>query len=193
MSDRRNRATYQAIGHPRGPASEPSGFLAAIARVVASSGSVAGAARDLGVPRRTLRRWLTGEGKPNITRQVQVETVARQLVRRTRVPAARERRLRAATSVRIVAVFRYDGTTRNLTFHLNGGTGPTDMDPGAAGRTVDAFLAGAEGLDTHDPVDGGSGLFGPLARGMADEWYRERFLLGATDDQGFDVQTVRFL
>lgn len=192
MTDRRNRATYQAIAHPAGPSSEPMTFRNALTRVVASVGSVQGAARELGVPRRTLRRWLAGENTPAAARQSEVRKRAGLLVRRSRLPPTREVRRRRATRVQIKAIFRYDGTLRDLTF-LVGGSGPTGMLAGTPDRTVSAFLAGAEGRDIPDPVDGGSGLFGPLARGMTDNWYRERFLLGSNDDQGFDVQTVRFL
>lgn len=193
MADRRNSATYRAIAHPAGPASElPRTFLSALNRVVAGTGSVAGAARELGVPRRTLRRWLAGENTPSVARQAEVRRRAGLLARRSRLTIAREQRLRRANRVQIVATYRYDGTTRNLTFVMDGGDNYLSMARGTADKAVTAFLAGVKGTDDPGDYSGTSGLFGVLVDAMADYWYRTHFSLGAGDPHGFDVHTVRF-
>lgn len=182
MSDQRNTATYRAVTGGRSPRSEPQGWFKGLTAVVAQAGSVAGAARELGVPRRTLRRWLTGEGVPSKLRQAQVAQAASVITRRARLVPARESRLRKARTVTIVCVFRYDGDTRQVTFHVGQG-GSTGMDAGTVGQLINGYLSGEPG---NDP---GPGLFDHLVAGMTDDWYREQF--SATGiDEGFNVEKV---
>ena len=51
---------------------EPATLTQAIASEVQQGGGVSGAARRLGVPRRTLRRWVAGESKPSPARERQI-------------------------------------------------------------------------------------------------------------------------
>lgn len=170
-----------------GPRGEQGDFRTSLARVVAASGSVAGAARALDVPRRTLRRWLSGEGAPNAQRRAQVDAAALSLIRRARLTPDREKRLRRARTVTIVAVYRYDANNRpktkprTITFHI--GRGGTDgMARDVVPRLVGGFLAGGSGMDP------GSGLFDHLTDAMTDDWYREHFT--ADDEEGWDVDRV---
>ncbi len=192
MSDRRNSAAYRAVSGRLGPRGEAGpDFRSRLLRVVAASGSVAGAARDLGVPRRTLRRWLSGESQPPAARRAQVDAAALALVRRARLNPDREKRLRKARTVVIVATYRYDAlkkpgiTPRTITFRL-GANGSDGMRAGAVGLLLSAFLGGTSGDDSYATQPG---LFEPLAYSMTDTWYREAFL-SADAEHGFDVERV---
>lgn len=198
---RRNAATYGALSGGRSARSEPQGFLAALTAVVAREGSVAGAARSLDVPRRTLRRWLTGEGQPSDLRRAAVVRRASQITRRARLTTGREARILRGRVIEITAAWQYDvandakrrsagkartDNTRVLRFSI-GSSGSTGIDADVRQELVDAFLDGASGTDP------GAGLFAVIADAMTDDWYRERFALPTSHGDGWDVQKVRIL
>lgn len=200
MSDRRNAATYAALSGGRSARSEPQGFVPGLNAVVAREGSVAGAARALDVPRRTLRRWLTGESQPPAARRAAVLRRASQITRRNRMPAGRETRIRKARTIVVTAAWQYDvdndaarrkkgkaraDNMREIRFQV-GARHTTGMDPDTPDRLVDAFLAGESGIDP------GRGLFSIIAEGMTEDWYRERFGLRAGHPEGWIVERVRF-
>lgn len=201
MSDRRNEATYRAITGGRSPHTERQGDWRIGLRLVVdiAGGNVSAAARALDVPRRTMRRWLAGEGAPRGERRAQVAALARQYVRRAerrnRLSAGRERRLRAARTVTIAWKYRYDVNTdpnareRRTVFDI-GGTGSTGLAGDTMAALVDAYLAGAEGRDGEPGADTG-GLFSRIADRMGDEWYRDHMTSTHPDD-GVDINEVRF-
>lgn len=189
MSDRRNAAVYGALSRGRNARSEPQGWLLGLNAVVAQAGSVSGAARELDVPRRTLRRWLTGEGLPDPARRARVMSRASMITRRARFHPTTERRIRKAKQVTIVAEYRYDRNNRALfgprtiNFYV-GSNGDTGMTAGVGDQLADAFLAGASGTDP------GAGLFDVLSAAMTDDWYRDHFQ--DPGSHGWDVEKVIF-
>lgn len=195
MSDRRNEAVYRAITGGRSPRTEQATWMDGLRFVVGlTGGNVSAAARALDVPRRTLRRWLAGEGVPPAHRRAQVARMAGGMVRRQRLPEGRERRLRRARSVIVKAYYRYDRTrynadARDITFRV-GDDSPTGLNAGVMGDVIERYLAGGEATDESARGFNG-GLFGPIAAAMGDEWYREHM---QTDhpEEGFDVFQVRF-
>jgi hypothetical protein len=186
----------------RSARSEPAGFLVGLNAVVAAAGSVAGAARELDVPRRTLRRWLTGESKPPAARAVQVARRASTITRRARLLPATERRIRRARVVEIKCIYRYDVASavaaaakagqsvrardwsRTIRFHIGAG-GTTGIGDLVASDTIGGFLAGWSGLDP------GPGLFQIIADAMTDDWYRQH--MQEHGPQGFDIERVKFV
>jgi len=185
--DQRNQATYRAITGGRSPRTETTSWSDALAIVVSRIGSVAGAARVLDVPRRTLRRWLAGESQPSAERRRVVQGAVRRLERRQRLTGRRETRLRGATTVRVQGVDRYDGAERDVIFRI-GGRASIALDAGTLDALVDRFLQGGS-ADDGGATAQNSGLFGELVDGMQDRWYRDFFR--ATDrDWGCDVYAV---
>lgn len=190
MSDRRNAATYRALTGTS-PRTEPRfGFDASLSLFVRMLGSQQRAADALGVPRRTLRRWVAGESKPRADRRAQVEGVARRIIRGTRINARRQARMRAAATIRIIGSDRYDGQERDVTFRVGLSGATSGLAAGTPGELVDAFLAGVSaddlGLDAQN-----SGLFARIIRGMTDtSGFYQEFFSSTAPDWGVDVVKV---
>lgn len=185
MTDHRNEAVYRYLTGGRSPRTEPRGWLASLTVVVGATGSVSAAARALDVPRRTMRRWLAGEGQPDSGRRDIVMNAVARATRRDRMPAPRERRVRAAKTITITGVDRYDDAPRTVTFKLGGGT--TGLRAGALDRVVDAYLAGGEATDGGSQM--GRGLFAIIADSMQDSWY-QRFFHSDAPDNGNDIERI---
>lgn len=209
MSDQRNEATYRAVCG-RSPFTEPKpapttlDFTGSVNLLYARVKSQPALSAMLGVPRRTLRRWLAGEvpGRTALDRQRRdlVEGAARRLiatqdnaavvaVRRGRLSLTRETSIRNKRNVHIIAVNRYDATRRHLKFTI-GGDASTGLHEGTIDAAVDAYLNGATALDggVHQNV----GVFVPIVYGMTDSWYREAFLNDELDGLAFNVEKVTF-
>jgi hypothetical protein len=210
--DKRNDQTYRAVCG-KSPRTEPSpapttldfhGSLNLLYGRVKSQNKLA---TMIGVPRRTLRRWLAGEtptrtGNDRARRQL-VEESARRLikvddmaaitaVRRGRLTPTRETRVRGSRTVHITAWLRYtdEDEPRELTFVV-GDSGAHGLASWVMHAVVDDYLNGATADD--GPEVQNEGTFAPIAYAMTDEWYREAFLERAPDALGFDVVTVKFL
>lgn len=213
--DERNERAYRAVSG-RSPRTEPQpaptnlDFHGSLNLLYARVKSQNRLAEILGVPRRTLRRWLAGE-QPNRTqgdreRRALVEGSARRIIandddaakqaaRRGRLTPQRERKIRRATGIQLKVRMRYEGRgddERTLKFRF---TADPDIGDGIAAivpdAVVDAFLNGAGAEDGAEVQN--EGIFAPIAYGMNDEWYREAFLDREPDALAFDVENVRFL
>lgn len=187
--DERNYRAYRAITGGRSPRSEPPDFRESLAVLVKAFKSQDKAAAALGVPRRTLRRWMAGENKPAANRRAVVEGAAERLLRRGRLTPKREIKMRTATMVVIKARLRYEdeGGARTMAFKIGGGNA-LSLGGSAIEFAVDAFLQGATADD--GPEHQNAGIFAPIADGMIDEWYRETFQDPMPDALAFDVESV---
>lgn len=208
-ADKRNEQAYRALTG-KSPRTEPRpaptvlDFHASLNLLYGRVKSQNRLSDMLGVPRRTLRRWLAGEtpsrtGSDRARRELIEEsakrlirtddTAATTAVRRGRLTAPREAKVRGATLVTIAATLRYDGgDERVLTFRI--GADSTGLFPGFGDQVVDAYLNGGTAMD--GPEVQNEGVFAPVAYAMVDEWYREAFLERAPDALAFDVTKVRF-
>lgn len=206
-NDERNARTYRALTG-KSPKTEPNpapttldfhGSLDLLYGRVKSQNQLAGM---LGVPRRTLRRWLAGQTPsrtgPDRQRREAIEESARRLikvddhaaitaVRRGRLSPSRENKVRGAGVVAITAWMRYgdEGSAREITFHVG-----TDLAPGALDAMISDYLDGATTSD--GPEVQNEGVFAAIGAGMTDEWYREAFAERAPDALAFDVTKVSF-
>lgn len=199
MSDERNEQAYRAVTG-KSPATEPAhDFARSLGLLVRSFGGqqrtadALGAAMGQTIPRRTLRRWLAGENRPNAARRQLVEQAAALLVRRQRLDRKREARIRRARTVIVKARMRYrdEGAARTIKFSV-GGPQSTRLDPGAIVALVDAYLAGATAAD--GPGDQNSGIFAPLVAGMdqTPDGYADMFREEDPRGLAFDVEHVAF-
>jgi hypothetical protein len=209
VTDQRNGRAYRALTG-RSPRTEPNpaptslDFTASLNLLYGRVKSQTKLADILGVPRRTVRRWLAGE-VPGRTEQDKArrdlvegsaksiirrdDNAARQAVRRSRLPIKREAKVRAARTITIVGTLRYEGTERTMKFVV-GDNGSLGVDGGAVDQLVDAYLNGASADD--GALRQNDGIFAPIAYGLTDDWYREAFLDTAPDGLGFDVSKVTF-
>jgi hypothetical protein len=133
-------ALYRAISNGRSPHTEPNTLDRALRWYVKQAGSVAGAARLAGMPRRSFRDWLDGKSRPRGGRSSALIAGAIRGERRARLTRGREKKLRQLDPQdwRLEgAVYTYDGVERNevLIGHWMGG------DP--INALVDAFLGGS--------------------------------------------------
>lgn len=178
-------AVYRALAGGKSPNTEPSSFADALGWFVkAAGGNVSAAARLAGVPRRSMRDWLSGKSTPGMERRRALRDSARFSERRSRLTPRRESRLRGRSSDGIVIKGRYnydalDGLydNRNVTI------GPY-MDDGVIERLVDAYLSGSGPTEMRqifaEHVNDPSGFY---SRTMA---------LPPTDDHGWTVERVTF-
>lgn len=213
--DKRNEKVYRAVSG-RSPKTEPKPAptvldfhqsLNLLYGRVKSQNQLAGM---LGVPRRTLRRWLGGEtpGRTAQDRQRRdlVEGSAARLirtqddaalvaVRRGRLSLNREAKIRGAHAVEVDATLRYgDGDDhRKIRFTIGGGF--TGLAPGVMDAAVDAYLNGATTQD--GPQWQNHGGFAPIVDAMTDpqgdDGYPGMFRETEPDALGFDVTGVRFI
>jgi hypothetical protein len=221
--DQRNDKTYRAIAQ-RSPGTEPAptkappanlSFTDALAFLYGRVPSQNRLAGILGVPRRTLRRWLDGAQptakddrrrivQESANRLVDAErakirqdnTAHTRAVRRARLSAQRERKLRGATKVIVKARMRYGNEeTRTIVFHVGQG-GSTGLRAGAVGDAIDAYLAGKTADD--GPWRQNEGIFAPLVDAMTDpagdDGYPGFFRDTGPPPEtlGFDVEAVTF-
>lgn len=210
-ADERNGRAYRALTG-RSPRTEPTpaptnlDFHGSLNLLYARVKSQNRLAEILGVPRRTLRRWLAGEtpGRTSADRArrelvegsargiiARDDNAARQAERRKRLTPQRERKVRNAGRIVVTAWMRYGGgepDPRIITFHVGSSAG---VDAGAVDDAVDAYLNGATADDGAEVQN--EGIFAPIAYGMGDEWYREAFLDRDPDALAFDVESVRFV
>lgn len=168
-------ALYRAVSG-RSPETEPRSMTAALAVFVRHAGSVAGAARLAGVPRRTMRDWLSGKHSPRGDRRNVVIQAAVKVERRGRLRPGRERRLRAGGegNVHIAGRYRYD----------EHGRGSVDLgrylQAGAIDAVIDAYLDGADGDQLGDV----------LADHIADPAQFYARTLRSDDPQGWEIHRV---
>jgi hypothetical protein len=207
-TDERNERAYRAVSG-RSPRTEPKpapttlDFHGSLNLLYARIKSQNRLAEVLGVPRRTLRRWLAGETPsrtgPDRVRRETIENSAKAIIRRddhaalqaqrrSRLTPAKERKARGAQAIEVKGTLRYDGDKRTIKFMVGASDG---LDSGVPDAIVDAFLDGASADDGAHVQN--EGLFAPVAYGMLDEWYRDAFLDRERDALGFDVENVRFL
>lgn len=192
MADRRNSATYRAITGGRSPRTETRGWMEGLHFYVNAMGGKAQAARQLDVPRRTLRNWLAGTMPPP-ERKARITSLVVRAQRRGRLDAKREARLRNAKTIRIEGKDRYNGEDRKVTFQI-GESGSTGIAADVMDRLINSYLAGGEALDNPSESSdlfggGGRGLAAIIADSISDDWYREFFQ--ATDpDWGVDIDKV---
>lgn len=206
--DERNAQTYRALTG-RSPRTEPQpaptvlDFHASLNLLYGRVKSQNRLSDMLGVPRRTLRRWLAGEtpsrtGSDRARRELIEEsakrlirtddTAATTAVRRARLTPALEAKARGAVKVMISGTLRYSGEDRHLTFVVGGGA--DGLYAGFGAQVVNDYLNGATALDGAEVQN--EGIFAPIAYAMTDEWYREAFLEREPDALAFDVTRVRF-
>lgn len=208
--DERNERAYRAISG-RSPRTEPApaptnlDFTGSLNLLYSRVKSQNKLADILGVPRRTVRRWLAGEvpgrsAKDKARRDLvegsakgiiaRDDHAAKQAARRSRLTPAREKKIRGAHTVVIVCRLRYEdeGGTRTVSFEVGSSAG---LDAGAVDGAVDAFLNGATAEDREEVQN--EGIFAPIAYGMGDDWYREAFLDREPDALAFDVESVKFV
>lgn len=208
--DERNERAYRAVSG-RSPRTEPMpaptnlDFHGSLNLLYARVKSQNRLAEILGVPRRTLRRWLAGE-QPSRTQQDRerrelVEGSARSIIarddnaatqaeRRKRLTPVRERKIRGAHTIVIRARLRYEdeGGARTISFEVGSSAG---VSAGVPDAVVDAYLNAATADDREEVQN--EGIFAPIAHGMGDEWYREAFLDRDPDALAFDVENVKFV
>lgn len=137
--------TYAAISG-RSLSTEPSSWTGALGWFVkAAGGNVSAAARLAGVPRRSMRDWLSGVSRPKGPRESALIRSAQLSERRARLRPGREARLRNGTSggVTIVGSYNYDddssGNAKSRTVDIG-----KFMEPDAVDQLVDAYLSGAD-------------------------------------------------
>lgn len=167
-------------------ATEPRTFRDAVDYWLARAGSVSGAARLAGVPRRTYRDWLTGARPRDPQRAAGIVRGAILDDRRTRLPRSRERRLRAAdvADAQLVGRYNYDSAATQL------GSANTDrrvdigkyMADDAIGELVDAYLAGAGAEELRE-------LFASLVTEDPTDFYRSTLRRDPGDDHGWTVRS----
>lgn len=128
----------------------------AAAELVEHYGSVAGAARALDVPRRTLRGWLAG--KTPRGGGGWLGDIAREFDRAGRLDEDDQDRIRSADSeIEVTGTFRYNGGgsmkgAEDRTISLG-----TYLAPGTMSRVLDLYLGGADADDLarafHDGIN----------------------------------------
>lgn len=182
-------ALYDRITNGRSPRTEPATLGAALAVIVGNAGSVAGAARMMGVPRRTFRDWISKgyAGKPTGaggTRNGEVIRAALRIERRARLPRGRERRLRNTppSSVTIDGTYEYRGRGGAREEKRYAVAVGDYMRPGTLGDVLDAFLDGAS-LDE---------LGDTFAAGIDDPHGFYSDTLDSGHEHGWDVDEVNW-
>ncbi len=155
-------ALYGAIAGGRSSTSEPGTFADAVAWFVAAAGSVAGAARLAGVPRRTFRDWVSGKGtKPG--RASGLIAAAKQGERRRRLTRDREQRLRNTRprDVHVSGSYNYDTPPIERSNIAIG----QFLRSGAIDDVIDAYLAGGDEDELRetfaDAIDDPRDFYGP--------------------------------
>lgn len=180
-------ALYSAITKGRSPRTEPSTLPAALAVIIGAAGSVAGAARAMGVPRRTFRDWIEKgyAGKPTGTggtRNSEVVRAALRIERRNRLPRGREQRMRNTppSTVTISGTYMYRGRDNKLEDRRDSVDVGQYLQAGTLGAVLDVFLDGGS-LDE---------LGDTFAAGIDDptDFYSDT--LSSDDAHGWDVDGV---
>ncbi len=159
---------------------EPATFAAALGWFVrAAAGNVSAAARLMGVPRRSLRDWLSGTSRPGAARRAAVTTSARLSARRDRLRAGRESRLRGrdASGVRLVGYYNYDGPPLR-TVRIGDYLAPDAID-----SLIDAYLSGA-GVDELRQEFAGAIVNDPTS------FYANTMFNPADDEHGWTVTNL---
>jgi DNA-binding transcriptional regulator YdaS (Cro superfamily) len=131
-------ATGQGKGRGYSPSTEPTSFGDAMRWFMrAAGGNVSAAARLMGVPRRSLRDWVSGISAPKPDRAAQIARSAQLSSRRERLKPGREARLRAmdVVDISITGSYNYDATERTVNIGQY-------LEDGVVGDLVDAYLAG---------------------------------------------------
>jgi|SRR5262245_26554395 len=170
--------TYAAISQ-RSINTEPTSWTAALGWFVkAAQGNVSGAARLAGVPRRSMRDWLSGVSKPKAGRAAAVIESARLSERRARLKPGRESRLRngAPGSIVVKATYNYDGTEREVAIG-------NYMDDYAVDELIDAYLSGADEAGLREE-------FADQITLDPTGFYARTFALGPNDRHGWSVERV---
>lgn len=135
---RLGEALYWEMTGGRSPRTEVASWGDAIGWFLGRSSSVAGAAREAGVPRSTFRGWLHGR-QPSASRSGAVVGAAVSAQRRSRMSAAREDRIRGIGveyDVEIGGTYEYDGRQRAIAIS-------SYLDP-IGDDLADAFLDGED-------------------------------------------------
>lgn len=135
-------ALYRLITNGRSPHTEPNTFPAALAVLIRSAGSAAGAARALNVSATTVRRW-RDTGRAPAGRADLVVQVATAVERRKRLKPGREKRLRKPVPLTMMIEGEISISTYSEAREVEIGQ---YMEPDAMSDAIDAYLAG-EPLD----------------------------------------------
>lgn len=134
-------ALYRLITNGRSPRTEPTTFPAALAVLIRSAGSAAGAARALGVSATTVRRW-RDSGRAPAGRASLVVQVATAVERRARLKPGREKRLRKPQpGMKVAGKVKISDYEEERDIELG-----QYAEENAMGAAIDAYLAG-ESLD----------------------------------------------
>lgn len=155
-----SEAVYRALsGRSTGPDRELRGMsVADLAHAVrAGAGTQRAAAAQLGVNVATFRRWESGRVKApkGLGGLVQAAKAA---MRRARMSAGKERRLRGQPPVLVGGEITVSNDTRTRTTQVGG-----DLDAGALGPVIDAYLRG----DDQGAGDAMNAALGTLFGGMS--------------------------
>ncbi len=149
----------------------------------AAQGNVSAAARLAGVPRRSMRDWVSGVSKPRGARAAGLIDSARLSERRNRLGPVRERRWRAAGGdgavhdIVLTGAYNYDpGTSDREPITIS-----KYMEPDAGDQLVSAYLAGA----------GPDGLREKFAELITDSpFYAETMALPPGAEHGWTVSNL---
>lgn len=160
---------------------------------VRERGSQEKAAAALGIPRRTLRRWIEESlaGKEPVrpealARRAGVESQAVELDDRQRLPEDRRSAVGSWSTVTIDAVVSFSGDDEDRTFKFTLGQGSRGLDGDAFDKMLDAYTSG-------DPE-----VFAPVVASIRDEGYRQilkpRTVTAPTRDEPgkSDIYKLRF-
>lgn len=171
--------TYAAISQ-RSMNTEPSSWTAALGWFVkAAGGNVSAAARLAGVPRRSMRDWVSGVSRPKGPRAADLIRSAQLSERRARLRPGREARLRNGNpdSIQVVAVYNYDGGTPR-TCDVG-----KYMEPDALDQLVDAYLSGADEEQMRE-------VFADQITQDPTGFYAQTMARGPDDSHGWTVHAV---